>query len=221
MHDTHELELVARAAAGDLMADEAIAARDLLASCDACATLAGDLRAIASATRALGAAVSLSAAPPAPRDFRLTEADATRLRRRGFLGLARISHGIGGRARGLGGALAALGLVGLLVSAGVPSMFPGAGGAATLESVGAAAAPEAGDGLSKDTPSTPTVPAPAATDGYALAASGEPVRQADRGPTEDTSAAGGPSPLALGSIAFLVAGLVLLLSSRNRRRASP
>jgi hypothetical protein len=237
-HEAHDLELIARAAAGDLAASEAVAARDQIASCDVCAALAGDLRAIAAATREFGAAASRAAAPPAPRDFRLTETDAARLRRRGFLGLGRIVGANGGRARGLGGALAALGLVGLLVSAGMPSLFLGAGGAATSESVGGAAtsesvggaatsesvggaaASESADGISKDRASMPAELAPAATDGYAVAATGEPARLTDAvAQDDDTPTVGGSVILAIGSIGFLVSGLVLLLASRTGRRS--
>lgn len=135
-HASHDLELVARAAAGDLAASEAIAGRDLLAACPACAAIASDLRAIASATRTLPDAAARSARLHAPRDFRLSPADAARLRRRGFLGLGRrlAGLGFGGRAQGFGGALVSLGLVGLLVSAGVPALFGGAAGGLAISS---------------------------------------------------------------------------------------
>jgi hypothetical protein len=225
-HEAHDLELMARAAAGDLAAGEAVAARDQIASCDVCAALAGDLRAIAAATREFGAAASRAAAPPAPRDFRLTETDAARLRRRGFIGLGRFASANRGRARGLGGALAALGLVGLVVSAGMPSLFPGAGGAATSESAAGAAtgaaAPESADGISEDRASMPGELAPAATDGYAVAATGEPARLTDAvAQDDDTPTVGGSVILAIGSIGFLVAGLALLLASRSGRHAGP
>jgi hypothetical protein len=242
-HGAHDLELVARAAAGDLTPGEAVAARDLIASCDVCAALAADLRAIAAATREFGAAAYRAASPPAPRDFRLTETDAARLRRRGLFGLERFADANRGRARGLGGALAALGLVGLLVSAGMPSLFLGAGGAATSESAGGApvpeaaapeaaapepaagaagiAAPDSTDGASKDRASMAAELAPAATDAYALEASGETTRLADAVQDDDTPTVGGSVILAIGSIGVLVAGFALLLASRGRARAGP
>lgn len=237
-HGAHDLELVARAAAGDLTPGEAVAARDLIASCDVCVALAADLRAIAAATREFGAAASRAASPPAPRDFRLTERDAATLRRRGFLGLGRFADANRGRARGLGGALAALGLVGLLVSAGMPSLFLGAGGAATSESAGGAPAPEAAapesaagaagiaapestDAASKDRASMAAELAPAATDAYPLEATGETTRLADAMQEDDTPTVGGSAILAVGSIGVLVAGLALLLASRGRVRAGP
>src|SRR3970040_1158510 len=112
-HAAHDLELIAREASGDLAAGEALAARDLLASCPACVALAGDIRGIAAVTR----------------DCQLTEAEATRLRRRPWFWLSTAASF--GRVRGLGGALATLGLLGLLVSTGVPALFNAAGGAAT------------------------------------------------------------------------------------------
>ena len=113
-HATHDVELIAREASGDLAAGEALAARDLLASCPACVALAGDIRAIAAATRELRSVPDQATTARAPRDFRLTEADATRLRRRSWFGIR--SWPSPGRVRGLGGALATLGLVGVLVS---------------------------------------------------------------------------------------------------------
>jgi hypothetical protein len=140
-HLVHDLELVARSASGDLVASEAIAARDLLAACPSCSALAADLRSIAAATRALPDAAARSAYLRPVRDFRLSEADAARLRPRGLFGLRRrlaafgagLDTGLGFRTRGLGGALATLGLVGLLVSAGVPALMPATGGAAQQE----------------------------------------------------------------------------------------
>ncbi|HVL54342.1 MAG TPA: hypothetical protein VM344_08795, partial [Vitreimonas sp.] len=89
-HDDHDLLLVAAVAAGDAEAGDAEAgdaeagdrgpADDLLAACPACAVVAKDLRAIQAATAAVPA-------PARGRDFRLTLADAERLRPRGWRGL--------------------------------------------------------------------------------------------------------------------------------------
>src|SRR5688572_29205323 len=78
-HDAHDSVLVAALAADDLVGTERDQALDLTRSCSDCALLHDDLRAIARATA--------SAPPPIadrPRDFRLTPADAARLRPNGW-----------------------------------------------------------------------------------------------------------------------------------------
>ena len=212
-HATHDVELIAREVSGDRTEGEALAVRDLLASCPACVALAGDIRAIAAATRELRTVVSQTTAR-APRDFRLTEADATRLRRRSWFGIR--SWPSPGRVRGLGGALATLGLVGVLVSTGLPGLFGAAGGAATvLESVGsAAAAPQ--DAATQ----SPPVAAPA-PDGSALKASSEPLRSEGDSGSGSTPVVDGRIALAGGSALLLVAGVAMLLWTRTRRRSGP
>jgi hypothetical protein len=218
-HDRHDLELVARLAAGDLGPGETATARALLAACGACAALEADLRAIATATRELGSAAVRAATAAsagsavAPRDFRLSAADAARLRRRGLLGRPGVSAWPAHTARGVGGALATLGLVGLLVSAGMPAFSGGAAGAPTREELGSGGAV---DGASP-------VPAmwPAATDLYAISSSSEPP------PTNDAAADGispAPTPWRVAtivSVMALVTGLALLLIGRARHRTAP
>jgi len=212
-HAAHDLELIAREASGDLAAGEALAARDLLASCPACVALAGDIRAIAAATRELRTVVSQTTAR-APRDFRLTEADATRLRRRPWFWLSTAASF--GRVRGLGGALATLGLLGLLVSTGVPALFNAAGGAATsLEAVGS------GVEAQRDAATlSPDMAAPA-TDGSAVKASSEPGQSEGRNGPDSTPVVDGRIALAGGSALLLVAGVTMLLWTRTRRRSGP
>ena len=72
-HASHDLNLIAGHAAGDLSNLDTAAAAALLSSCGACAELHRDLIAISTATRAL------SRAAPAPRDFRLTAEQASGL----------------------------------------------------------------------------------------------------------------------------------------------
>ena len=213
-HAAHDLELVARAASGELASREATSARELLASCPACSAAAGDLRAIVAATHELRSAPIQAAAARAPRDFRLTEADAARLQRRPWFGLRTWTSF--GRVRGLGGALATLGLVGLLVSTGLPGLFSAAGGAATvLESVGSAAeAPQ--DAATQ----IPPVAAPA-PDGSALKASSEPLRSEAGGTDGASTAADGRVVFAVGSALVLVVGAAMLLWPRSRRRSGP
>lgn len=228
-HDHHDLDLVARFAAGDLgsgaAAAAAAAAHDLLAACEACSALAADLRAIATATRELGSAAERAASAAstasalAPRDFRLTAADAARLRRRGFLGRAgRAGRALvpawpAGLARGVGGALATLGLVGLLVSLGLPAFSGGAASAPERE--------EIGSGGAVDRASLMPAMWPSATDLYALTASREPPR------TSDASGDGSspvPTPWRVATIVSfgaLLTGLMLLLIGRARSRLGP
>jgi hypothetical protein len=211
-HDGHDLELVARAAAGDIDAREVEAARLAIAGCGACAALEADLRAIAAATRDLGApgeATSIRA----PRDFRLSAEDAARLRQHGVLGLARPSAWVGGRARGLGGALATLGLVGLLVSTGLPGFS------------GGAASPSAGQELGatgqKDNASPVPAMGPLASDAYTLVASGNPARIVDASRDQLAPPITPSAAVVAASIALLVLGFALLVTGRPRRRAGP
>jgi hypothetical protein len=217
---------VARLAAGDLGPGETAAARELLATCDACAALAADLRAIATATRELGsaavrAASATSAAsagsarsPIAPRDFRLTAADAARLRRRGILRRAGVAAaGAAGPLRGAGGALATLGLVGLLVSAGLPALSGGAGSAPTREELRSGGVV---DGASP-------VPAmwPAATELYAFSSSGEPQRTNDAAGDGSSPAPTSWQVATIVSLIVLLTGLALVLFGRARHRTAP
>jgi len=116
VHDRHDLMLVAALAAGDASGREREDAEALVVSCADCALLLADLQAIGTATAAL---------PPVPRtrDFRLTDADAARLRPSGWRRAVAWFRG-GGSAAGRGGALrplavglTTLGIVGLVFSA--------------------------------------------------------------------------------------------------------
>src|ERR1035437_9866262 len=98
-HSNHDELLIVRLFGGDVDDPERARALDQLGQCDDCATLFADLRATADATAALPI-------PARPRDFVLTEADATRLRRArrglGFLSVLRRTRAIGGGLVGLG-----------------------------------------------------------------------------------------------------------------------
>lgn len=216
-HSSHDLELVARAAAGDLVAGETTAAHELLATCEACAGLAADLHAIAAATRELGSVANRAATPAAttaaPRDFRLTEADAARLRHRGIRGLARPGAWGAGWSRGLGGALTAVGLIGLLVTAGLPAF---SGGAASLS-----AGTELGAGGPDEDASPIAAMGPAATDAYQLTATGDPSRALDTVRERSPSTIAPSAAVAAVSAGLLLLGLALLLFGRARRQAGP
>jgi hypothetical protein len=211
-HEDHDLELVARAAAGDLAATEAVAARDRLASCGACAAVAADLRAIAAATHDLGTADDRIAIR-APRDFRISAADAERLRRRGFLDGLRPALPAAGRARGLGGALATLGLVGLLVATGLPG------------SAGGAASPSSGSelGAAEQTDSTALIPAvaPAASGNRTLVTTSDPPGAEDRSGDARVATLTPAVLLGVASTAALLLGLAVFLGAGPRRRAGP
>lgn len=202
-HDGHDLELIARVAAGDGSPTEVQAAETLRLECTGCRELDADLRAIALSTRALATATE---AVRAPRDFRITPRDAARLRGRrlGDLFPAR-----------LGGGLVALGLVGILFGSGILGVFPGLGSAGA-----AAPAQQTIDERSSGAPGAVFGPAQtAASSGYAAAAG------------KDTATTGGPREAARGigpndwflimSGVAIVAGIGILLAARNGRRAGP
>lgn len=122
----HDESLIARLAAADLGVREAIAARTLVESCPACAELLSDLRDIARAARDLPA-------PRRPRDFRLTDADAARLRPNPWRALlGRFAEPSFGFLRPLATGLVGLGFVGLLLAA-LPGPFGSAGVGTTAE----------------------------------------------------------------------------------------
>jgi hypothetical protein len=132
-HVAHDELLVAAWVSGDTEPEDAARAADLTARCDVCRELATDLRGLRSAIRALPP-------PTRTRDFRLTPADAERVRSRpGWLGRLRSIRGAT-FTRPLAGAMTALGLAGLLLTT-VPLGGAGVGGedpdTARIEAVGA------------------------------------------------------------------------------------
>jgi hypothetical protein len=123
----HDEDLIVRLAADDVSGREADEARRLVATCPACAELLADIRAISAATAALPA-------PRRPRDLRLTEADAARLRPSGWRGwLARFGGQGYAFTKPLATGLAALGVAGLLLAA-VPGGLTGLGSSGAAES---------------------------------------------------------------------------------------
>jgi AhpD family alkylhydroperoxidase len=107
-HAQHDSLLVVSLAAGDVTGAERDLAVSLITSCGDCAALHDDLLAIAKATAAI---------PPAARvrDFRLTPAQAARLRPGGWRRFV-AAFGSPRLTRQLGVGLTTLGLAGLLVS---------------------------------------------------------------------------------------------------------
>jgi hypothetical protein len=143
-HARHDLELIAGHAAGDLSDPERTRADALLRSCIACSDLRRDLVAIASATRTIPASA-------APRDFRLTEAQAAGLRRGGWIKtLLRPFASQHSSVRPIAMAFTSLGLAGLMVANILPSLF--LGGAASAPALGpSAAGPAASAGSAEAT----------------------------------------------------------------------
>src|SRR5690348_4603920 len=107
-HVAHDPYLIAQFAADDLTGPERARAERLVQSCPRCAELFADLAAITSATADLPV-------PARSRDFRLTDADAARLRSPWRRILAPIGQPRFGFLQPLGAAMATLGLAGLLV----------------------------------------------------------------------------------------------------------
>ncbi|MBA2718341.1 MAG: hypothetical protein H0U52_03720 [Chloroflexi bacterium] len=149
-HDRHDAMLVAALAAGDLAATDRDQAISLTATCPDCATLRDDLVAIARATTVVPPPISAH-----NRDFRLTPADAARLRPGGWRRLvAAFSVPRLAMTRPLGVGLTTLGLVGLLIGNAPLNLGNPAGAgrssteAADARAFGAASAPAAGSAAS-------------------------------------------------------------------------
>ncbi len=171
----HDEGLVAGLAAGDLDPREADEARALVAACPACARLETDVRSIMAATTALPV-------PQRSRDFRLTEADAARLRPSGWRRILepfarpRLAF-----TRPLAGGLVTLGIAGLIL-ASIPTGAAPAGEATTAGDAAGPAAPalsgESGQifapasaysNLAVPASAGPSQPQPAASDNRAAA----------------------------------------------------
>ncbi|HET7473887.1 MAG TPA: hypothetical protein VFJ71_12230 [Candidatus Limnocylindrales bacterium] len=180
-HDRHDLLLVAALAAGDLSGTDRDHALDLTRSCATCADLHDDLVSIARATASVPPPITTC-----PRDFRLTPADAARLRPRGWRRLFGSLTGAGSLAsRPLGIGLATMGLVGLLIgNAPILSLGGGASSPAGVGGSAARPAAEAAGGAqpaaSAGGPAYVTVPATSAAASMA-AASGDVYGTAEGG----------------------------------------
>src|SRR5262245_45751741 len=167
-HARHDLDLIARHAAGDLADSDLAAADRLLSTCTSCADLRRDLVAIAAAIRALPASTST-------RDFRLDESQAAALRRGSWLrALLRPFAATRSGLRPMAAAFASLGVAGLLfvtvlqslgspASAPAPEMFTGQG-----QGQGPAASAGAAGGEYRDL-------TPSATNGAVFQANGSPL----------------------------------------------
>jgi hypothetical protein len=205
-HSSHDLVQVAALAADDLDGAERTVTKAIVASCSACRLLFDDLRSIAQATAALPQV-------PRTRDFRLTGADAARLRPGGWrrflaafsgarLAIPR-SVAIGLTTVGVAGLVfsaipsVGLGLAGLGSSAAAPvlSTVGSAVGAPVPAATGAFSAP----GVAQGPAAASAAPAPSAAASAAeLAPSpipGRPTSLPTAGPAGgDTSNGGSPAP---------------------------
>jgi hypothetical protein len=154
-HARHDRDLVAALAAREpeLAAPELDAARELVERCTECRDLLADLV-------VLQAVVPTMITPSRPRDFTLTDADARRLRPRGWrAALGFIGSARDGFSRPLAVGFTTIGMVALLVTA-VPSIpLGGSGGQQVLSTVGNAVP---GAGAAAAASQAPASPAPSA-----------------------------------------------------------
>lgn len=234
-HRVHDLLLVAAYAAGDAQGPDRALAEALVGACDQCAGLVIDLQTVQ-------AAVTTAPTPPRTRDFRLSRADAERLKPHGVRGLvAAFTHPRLERAHPIAAGLTMLGLTGVLVSglslgwAGAAST-PAAGQSAGVFQIelasGApeAAATEAPDisdtGVTGGEPASSQAAVPAASQGAAPGASqaAAPASPAARTGAADGRDIGAPTAdpsrllVAIGSAVGAIAGLTIWLLARRQRR---
>jgi len=188
--------LIAALDAGDLAGRERDRAAGLVDTCAGCASLLADLAIIRAATATLPA-------PPRRRDYRLTDADAARLRPSAWRSLVGWLGAPRSTVRPLAGGLVALGIAGLLLTT-----TPGFLGqvATTVSTVAAPVAAPAGAGsLSGAAPGDAglnagpsTAAAPAATTSAGPAAVSAPLAtSAPVGPATTPNAAARPAPSAI------------------------
>ncbi len=165
-HDAHDRLLVANLVDRSVDEAERSRAEELLAACRDCEQLYDDLVALSAATRAMSV-------PVRPREFTLSEADAERLRVRGWrrlLGAIGSSRDVFSRPLAMG--LTTIGLAGLMVAT-VPTFFMASGGAASGPNLMATeqAVRDAAGGAPPDAISmAPEAPAATAQSGPAAAA---------------------------------------------------
>jgi hypothetical protein len=218
-HRVHDLLLVTAFAAGDVAPAERAQAQALVDACADCAALVADLRAIERATATLPA-------ERRPRDFRLTPADAERLRPHSLRGRFRVlARPRLERAYPVATGLTALGITGLLV-AGL-SFSPGGSASTPAQEDAAGAAPM----QLEAPPSTPpdlhvtsggaaTPPASTRVDAAAPAPTAVAERDA---PNAETTAPVTPlleprTVIAVLSALAAIAGLGLFAAARRQRR---
>jgi hypothetical protein len=221
-HETHDATLIAGHAAGDLAGTPRLLAERLLATCEDCTRLHADLRTIAAATRTLPVPAA------ATRDFRITRAQADRLRRGGVLSrLLRPFDSPSLALRPLAATFSGLGALGLALVL----LLPAFGGPAALPAMeraelaardarataqpnvdavpgGAVAGPTAGgEGYSAAT--APPGERPASLDG---SEAGGDDKGASNGASNGGSSGGAPPAVAAGGASANPATFVLIVS---------
>jgi len=172
--------LIVRLYDGDVSERERADATALVAACGECAQLLADLGAIAAVTRAMPA-------PPRPRDFLLTEADAVRLGRPDGTPVAAPGRlAWTNLRRSFGGALAALGLAGILLASATTFLMPS-------HSARFSQAATSGDSNGVVAPQAPA-PAAAASPGSLAMATAAPAQPAPATAAPTPATAATPTP---------------------------
>jgi hypothetical protein len=238
-HSEHDPLLVAAFAAGDLTAKDRDAAAMVVSDCPDCRELHADLAAIARATATLPAA-------PRSRDFRLSAADAARLRPAGW---RRFAAGLASPrlafTRQLGVGLTTLGIAGLLftVLPGVSVSMGGAAGASAApssapmqaleprtEAAGAGASPAASAGAAAAPDQVSADSSARMSAGGQIQASPAPASGSRDRSSDDQFQSYSPylaattpiapdiPPLLVASLLAIVVGLALLIARRLARR---
>jgi hypothetical protein len=205
-HAQHDLDLVAAWAAGEATGAELERAERLLDACDLCVDTARDLRAITLGLQELPAVNSMTAFPPAPRDFRLTPEQAARLRPSVPLvrWADRFAAAVAAFGRPVGASLATLGLVGVLVGAASLGFLGGSNPFLGSRSTAATSAPMAAQdnasaapapGADGGAPGNVPLATKAASEGTALgAAATGAARGSAGGPPAASAAAASTAP---------------------------
>jgi anti-sigma factor RsiW len=211
-HAGHDHQLIVAYACGDLGADEARDAGQLVEQCRRCAALDREIRLMSSLARQL-------AVPPRPRDFRLSAADAERLRGSAVRRLLRRIGGPGlASLQPLAGAALAIGLLLVVTTAALPLFFAGAGGAAPA----AQRELDVGAGGAQGGPESSLAPVAAPTEAP-LAPGGDEGKSVIDTTTqatmiEEAPAAPGPDPaLLIGAGLVALGGAVLIVRVIARR----
>jgi len=222
LHATHDLELIAGWSTGDLAAHQRGRAIGLIDACHDCAALAADLRAIRAAMTTLR-----DGSDVLHRDFRLSAADAKRLRRGSGLRhwLRPLAGAAFGFARPVGSLVTALAVVGLVASS-VPLGLNFAGGAAPAtegalkgrDSTVPAESPELGN--ASPVAALGSLSSSPKIDESATAARTEAPEPSLRSDGVLVSSEGGSTsgPLFIPSLLLLAAGLLLLIGPVFARR---
>ena len=215
-HAQHDLSLIAAHAAGDLPDAERPRADALISSCTPCADLRRDLVAITAATRSVPPPFALT------RDFRLDDAQASRLRRGSWVRALLAPFGASRSVlRPIAAGVTSLGVAGLLVATMLPTALPATMPAErndqTLSGATSSVAPEFQVAASP----IDRVNAPASVGSDSKADPSSEVAVAGgvstQGPAEDGEGNPAPtvistpsmSPLAIASLGILALGLLL------------